>query len=712
MLPEGSLLQPAPGLETKAQVDALASQQAAASQKADAKVHALMDKADQLLWKLKTNPDITSIRQFAKVLAELSHYSKSAQAQSIQAQERLRRLFSECYPFTHVEKFASGSEALEYHRRERKRLQDQLSHLRFSFQRELKEGNQEFQSLHQFSVMVDPLTSSAEYQIYLTSLRHGISEVTEKLQKKRTELKIQEVRKRQDKLLAKLTTLKIAMGQNRTLDRDYEKLESEVDSLSTLIVNKVDEAVAQLESKIAAFEDRVIAEFSKTIGAPLSDGEKIFRGASNGWKGFYEISGDTIQQTHGIKKLKIIKLKDDRLVAQYGGAEIGEGTYKAVKDLFVILPNSTIENWVRLRSVSRGRQRELETLIKETETSIAQQEKELETLTEEEEKKLRPPMKEKAKQIKESCVAMRASYEDLREELKNLQDDFAEDLKSEIKVRKTVSGEGIADLQYVEYISKGGTRKFRVFATKYEGDMSLLWGQRERAVLCCLHLLKGLNRLHSGGYVHGDVKILNALVLGNIAELTDFGLSSLLDKPIQWIGTADYMPPETMTSPCPAKFSQDMYSFGIVLLTLFAADLYKEWQQKAIEIDALVESRTEKRAARMEYEKKLAQLKKDFLSLKARTPEKAEELQKDFQRKSKELDKNFGQTMARIGAEGLAKAQTLFKQENKALLAKVLLHPDPVVSRLIPRLIAYNPADRLTCQATMKELSSIAEKQL
>jgi serine/threonine protein kinase len=83
-------------------------------------------------------------------------------------------------------------------------------------------------------------------------------------------------------------------------------------------------------------------------------------------------------------------------------------------------------------------------------------------------------------------------------------------------------------------------------------------------------LAEGLAHMHAAGFVHGDLKLPNAMLHGGVVKLVDFGLAKAIgDDFVGLCGTLDHMAPELFGKGgrTPAT---DVWALGVTLYALFS----------------------------------------------------------------------------------------------------------------------------------------------
>lgn len=84
------------------------------------------------------------------------------------------------------------------------------------------------------------------------------------------------------------------------------------------------------------------------------------------------------------------------------------------------------------------------------------------------------------------------------------------------------------------------------------------------------HLAEGLTYMHARSIVHGDIKLPNAMVHGDVAKLVDMGLATSRGADeVGLCGTLDHMAPELFGVSGRSPES-DVWAFGVLLYTLFS----------------------------------------------------------------------------------------------------------------------------------------------
>ena len=95
-----------------------------------------------------------------------------------------------------------------------------------------------------------------------------------------------------------------------------------------------------------------------------------------------------------------------------------------------------------------------------------------------------------------------------------------------------------------------------------------------------LNILQAIAYLHRESIVHRDLSSANVLMKGNIAKVTDFGMSKLLDlSTINLLdltrcpGTKHYMPPEALANPPDYNHKIDIFSVGVLIVQILTGKM-------------------------------------------------------------------------------------------------------------------------------------------
>ena len=287
---------------------------------------------------------------------------------------------------------------------------------------------------------------------------------------------------------------------------------------------------------------------------------------TSGWKGFVVSAKDSglLQQTHGIKGLKIYTLPDtDILVADYAKKTIGEGAFKQAKSVIRMgAPGAQLfQEIVRLTPISK---------------------------------------KEKA-----------AS-------------NFEGDSKKEWDARYVLSAAQVphvAGMTRVRYLNKQGQIKTRTIMIRYPSDAGKLAG-KEAGISCAIDAAESLVAMHRNNLVHGDIKENNVLTDGVHGYLSDFGYMGLVGEGLPYgRGTPRYMAPETFLGTNSWKTgytcAMDMFSFGMFLLEMIEPKKSNIWKEKAQTIEEkcnrqLEEIETEEKAGKSVLTERRARLLREY----------------------------------------------------------------------------------------------------
>ena len=110
----------------------------------------------------------------------------------------------------------------------------------------------------------------------------------------------------------------------------------------------------------------------------------------------------------------------------------------------------------------------------------------------------------------------------------------------------------------------------RVLFNMRDGHLAL---QPGLAVYILRRMVRGIERLHSGNFLHSDVKPANAMVdrLGTI-RIVDFGRAVTIGEKVTFLfGSPMYMAPEIHRRE-PGRVQSDLYSIGLVALEMLRGE--------------------------------------------------------------------------------------------------------------------------------------------
>jgi hypothetical protein len=113
-----------------------------------------------------------------------------------------------------------------------------------------------------------------------------------------------------------------------------------------------------------------------------------------------------------------------------------------------------------------------------------------------------------------------------------------------------------------EGISGQYTVKTRKAETDLEKQIREPLSRRERLQFC-VEATAGFRDLHRGDYIHGDPKPENAIIVGGVLRLSDFGKTRLADGNVGYTGNPRFMAPEKTCSK-----EAEVYATGLFLIRI------------------------------------------------------------------------------------------------------------------------------------------------
>jgi tRNA A-37 threonylcarbamoyl transferase component Bud32 len=129
----------------------------------------------------------------------------------------------------------------------------------------------------------------------------------------------------------------------------------------------------------------------------------------------------------------------------------------------------------------------------------------------------------------------------------------------------------------MEYVQLGSLSHLLHYCDDPQIEAKITDGRIKKKII--LGITLGMIQLHVVNIVHGDLKPQNILISNDYtAKITDFGFATLRGKTTSSVassiisddgtavcGTAGYMDPELLNNSKPPEYSNDVYSFGVML---------------------------------------------------------------------------------------------------------------------------------------------------
>lgn len=339
------------------------------------------------------------------------------------------------------------------------------------------------------------------------------------------------------------------LGIKKAIKEAQEKAEEAVQQEPAEVkqeTQKLFDDLSHLEEQHQTKPEHEVMQELRNKGISESDARNIAHGYANGWKEYVEekqLAGKTyFFQKHGIKGLKIYKHpRTGKMVADFAGKVLGQGSYKRAKLVFRLDDKGTIQERVRLTSAI-------------------------------------------------------ASVEAGKAESKPA---FEEDIKKEVGVRTRLFQAGqekdvpnllaIIPIQYVNKKNELVTR----YDTEFCHELQHLYKDKNNptaaseALRYCRDALSCLAEMHKRGFVHKDIKLDNIFYADGVGLLADLGACAKMPNergedgdPYVAMGTPGYTAPEIILGATQNLLAMDMFSFGVMLLAFSRRDLHEDLLQK------------------------------------------------------------------------------------------------------------------------------------
>jgi serine/threonine protein kinase len=129
-------------------------------------------------------------------------------------------------------------------------------------------------------------------------------------------------------------------------------------------------------------------------------------------------------------------------------------------------------------------------------------------------------------------------------------------------------------------------KSLRDVIVKYNDDSRFMSERKIKKII--FGLLKGLEYIHTKGYIHKDIKPENLLIIDNKLKICDFGFCAK-DEPREYIGTRVYRAPECLLRLTDIYSSAlDIWSVGVILLELLTNKVMFDGDNESVVISKIV----------------------------------------------------------------------------------------------------------------------------